>query len=99
VNVENRKFIIGAAIGLVAGAATAVLVAPATGQDTRKRIREATGQAKQKATEITAKGRDLVQTKRSQIQVAIEAGKRAAEEKRVELEAELRRETRPTAAR
>jgi gas vesicle protein len=90
---ENRNFLIGTIIGAVVGGAAAILLAPATGEETRQRLRQATEQAREKAKGMAAKGREYVQTKQSQFQEAVEAGRHAAEEKRAELEKEVRAQT------
>jgi gas vesicle protein len=87
---DNRNLIIGIIAGVAVGGLAAILLAPSAGRETRANLRRATTQAKQKAAELSAKGREYVESKRSQFQEAVEAGKEAAEEKRAELEMELK---------
>ena len=82
-------FVLGAAIG----AATALLLAPRSGVETRKLImskaREGadvvTNRAKAvagKTTEYVERGKEMLQQQRDQISAAIEAGKRAYREEK-----------------
>jgi len=77
-------------LGGMVGAGLALLLAPQSGQETRRRIKEFTDDAKSKAEEYTShakervassieKGRDIFEEKKSAIAQAIEAGKEAYE--------------------
>jgi len=90
---ENRNLLIGTIIGIALGSATAILLAPSPGSETRERLRHATGKTKERARDITARSREYLEMKRKQLQEAVEAGKRAAREKRMELEDQLRTQT------
>lgn len=90
---ENRNLLIGTIIGIVVGSTAAILLAPSPGTETRERLRQATGRTKEKAKDVTAKGREYLESKKTQLQEAVEAGRHAAEEKRAELEEQLRAQT------
>lgn len=53
----NKGFFIGIAAGLVIGASAALLLAPASGRDSRKRISEAAQPAREQVSKITSKVR------------------------------------------
>jgi len=78
-------------LGGVIGAGLALLLAPQSGVETRRRLRELTddvkeraseyiGQAKEKVASSLEKGKHIVEEKKSAISAAIEAGKKAYEE-------------------
>jgi gas vesicle protein len=67
----NKGFFIGLAAGLVVGAAAALLLAPASGRDSRKRISEATQPAREQVSKITAKVRDRARSRVESIKQAI----------------------------
>lgn len=95
---ENRNLLIGTIIGVVVGGAAAVMLAPSPGTETRQKLRQATGRTKEKALDLTAKGRDYMESKRAKFKEAVEAGRRAAEEKREELEHQVQASTTETTA-
>lgn len=93
---KNRDFVSGMIVGVAVGLAASFIIASRYGGGTStQNLQRATEQAKQKAMELTEKGKEYIETKRSQFQEAVEEGKRAAEEKRHELESEVRAETQP----
>ncbi|MEN6372647.1 MAG: YtxH domain-containing protein [Armatimonadota bacterium] len=88
---ENRNLIIGTIMGVVIGGAAAIMLAPSPGTETRQKLRQATGRTREKAKGLTAKGREYLESKREQIMDAIESGRRAADEKREELEHQVQK--------
>jgi gas vesicle protein len=77
-------------LGGMVGAGLALLLAPQSGVETRKRIREFTddvrekaaeyvGQTKEKVVSAVEKGKHLVEEKKSALTAAFEAGKEAYE--------------------
>ena len=69
-------------LGAVAGAAVALLYAPATGQDTRGLLGEKAREGRERATEAAAKGREAVNRGRETVATAIERGREAYEQAR-----------------
>jgi gas vesicle protein len=96
---ENRNLLLGTLIGTIVGGAAAVLLAPGKGDETRTKLREAADRARERVTEITARGKEYYQHQMSQFQEAVEVGRRAAQEKRMELEQEVHAQSRLVAGR
>jgi len=82
--------------GGVVGAGVALLVAPKTGQETRRMIKDLTEdvkekaesyieQAKEKAESAVEKGKDFLEKEKSVITSAVEAGKEAYEKEKKKL--------------
>jgi gas vesicle protein len=82
--------------GGMVGAGVALLVAPKTGQETRRMIKDLTEdakekaesyieQAKEKAESAVEKGKDFLEKEKSIITSAVEAGKEAYEKEKKKL--------------
>lgn len=75
-------------LGAVAGAAVALLYAPAAGEDTRdylgQRVREGRDRARGAARDATDQGREFYQRQRDNVTSAIERGREAFEQAREE---------------
>ena len=69
-------------LGAVAGAAVALLYAPATGQETREFLGEKAREGRERATEAAARGREVVNRGRETVATAIERGREAYEQAR-----------------
>jgi gas vesicle protein len=69
-------------VGAVAGAAVALLYAPATGEETRRRLGEKTREGRERAAEAAARGREAVNRGRQSVATAIERGREAYEQAR-----------------
>jgi len=83
-------------LGGVVGAGLALLVAPQSGEQTRRKIKELTddvrertneyiNEAKDKMSSVTDEGKGYYEEKKSMIQAAIEAGKEAYEKEKEKL--------------
>jgi gas vesicle protein len=88
-------FVTGLAIGALAGATLAMILAPQSGEDTRDllyaKAREASERARDSAEDagdLLARGRKIVDEARARIDGAIAEGKDAAERQRTTLENE-----------
>lgn len=88
-------FVTGLAIGALAGATLAMILAPQSGEDTRDllyaKAREAGERARDSAEDagdLLARGRKIVDEARARIDGAIAEGKDAAERQRTTLENE-----------
>lgn len=88
-------FLVGLAIGALAGAALAMVLAPQSGEETRDllyaKAREAGERARDgagDASDLLARGRKIVDEARTRIDGAVAEGKDAAERQRSTLENE-----------
>ena len=71
-------------VGAVAGAAVALLYAPAPGDETREFLSEKAREGRERATEAAAKGRDLINQGRETLSAAIDRGREAYQQARRE---------------
>ncbi len=71
-------------IGAVAGAAVALLYAPAPGDETRRKLAERAREGREKAEGLARDGRDFVNRQRETLSTAVERGRQAFEEARKE---------------
>jgi gas vesicle protein len=69
-------------LGSVAGAAVALLYAPASGRETRDFIGEKAREGRDRATEVAGKGRDAIKQGRETVTTAIERGREAYQQAR-----------------
>lgn len=69
-------------LGAVAGAAVALLYAPATGRETREFIGEKAREGRDRAADAAAKGRDFVAQGRETVATAIERGREVYQQAR-----------------
>jgi gas vesicle protein len=69
-------------VGAVAGAAVALLYAPATGRETRERLGERAREGRDRAADAAARGRDAMNRGRETMANAIERGREAYHEAR-----------------
>lgn len=97
------EFIAGFLIGAIAGGVAALLLAPQSGEDTRKLLQQKgieikdravdlTAQARQQAEHLQEQGRVALEEQKSKLQQAVEEGKAAATKKRGELLGKLKGE-------
>jgi gas vesicle protein len=64
-------------LGAIAGAATALLLAPSSGEETRRLLAEKARESKDLANDAAKKGREFVDRQRETLSTAIERGKEA----------------------
>jgi gas vesicle protein len=69
-------------LGAVAGAAVALLWAPAAGEETRRKLSERAREGRDKASEAARQGRDFIKTQRDNLSSAFERGKEAFDQAR-----------------
>lgn len=69
-------------LGAVAGAAVALLYAPATGQETREYLGEKAREGRARATEAAEKGRQMINQGRETLTTAIDRGRDAYQQAR-----------------
>ncbi len=71
-------------IGAVAGAAVALLYAPAPGEETRRRLAEKAREGRERAEDFAREGREFINRQRETIGSAVERGREAFEKARKE---------------
>jgi gas vesicle protein len=74
--------IVAFVLGAMTGAAVALLMAPATGEETRRILGEKAREGREKAGEAARQGRELWDRQRDNISTAIERGKEAYDQAR-----------------
>ena len=74
--------IVAFVLGAITGAAVALLVAPASGEETRRMLAEKAREGREKAGEAAQKGRELWERQRETLSTAFERGKEAYEQAR-----------------
>ena len=67
-------------LGAVTGAAVALLSAPASGEETRRRLSEKAREGRDRASEAARQGREFIGRQRETITTAIERGREAYRE-------------------
>jgi gas vesicle protein len=72
------------AVGLIAGAAVALLLAPASGEETRRKLREKAREGRERADALAKQGREFVERRGAQVASAIDRGREAFEQARKE---------------
>ena len=72
------------ALGALAGAAVALLYAPAAGEETRRRIGEKAREGRERAESAVREGREFVQRQRENISAAVQHGRDAFDQARKE---------------
>ena len=74
--------IVAFVLGAITGAAVALLMAPASGEETRRLLAEKAREGREKAGEAAQKGRELWDRQRDTLTTAFERGKEAYEQAR-----------------
>ena len=69
-------------LGAITGAAVALLMAPASGEETRRMLADRAREGREKAGEAAQKGRELWERQRETLSTAFERGKEAYEQAR-----------------
>ena len=69
-------------LGAITGAAVALLMAPASGEETRRMLAEKAREGREKAGEAAQKGREIWERQRDTLSTAFERGKEAYEQAR-----------------
>ena len=64
-------------VGAVAGAAVALLYAPATGRETRELLSDKAREGRERASEAAARGREAILRGREAVSTAVERGREA----------------------
>ena len=74
--------IVAFVLGAVTGAAVALLMAPASGEETRRILAEKAREGRERATEAARQGREFVNRQKDTISTAIDRGRDAYEQAR-----------------
>ena len=74
--------IVAFVLGAVTGAAVALLMAPASGEETRRMLAEKAREGRDRANDAAQKGRELWDRQRETLSTAFERGKEAYEQAR-----------------
>lgn len=69
-------------LGAITGAAVALLMAPASGEETRRVIADKAREGRERANEAARQGRDFVNRQKDTLSSAIEKGREAYEQAR-----------------
>lgn len=69
-------------VGAVAGAAVALLYAPAAGEETRRKLAERAREGRSRAEELMREGREFVERQRRTVEEAVEHGREAFDQAR-----------------
>ena len=72
------------ALGALAGAAVALLYAPAPGDETRRRLAEKAREARERAEALAREGREFVDRQRETLGAAVDRGREAFQQTRKE---------------
>lgn len=79
-------FITGLLLGMLAGAALAMIAAPQSGEETREQLRAKAREAAGGTNELLERGRTIVERARARVDGAVAEGMDAAEQQRNELQ-------------
>jgi gas vesicle protein len=71
---RSTTLLVAFGLGLVAGAAAGLLLAPASGEETRKRVRDASGRALERARKSAERTREVVGDKVHEAQEMLQEG-------------------------
>ena len=81
---SSGSVLVAFALGAIAGAAVALLYAPATGEETRRKIAERAREGREKAETLAREGREFFNRQRENITAAVERGRESFEQARKE---------------
>ena len=71
-------------LGALAGAAVALLLAPASGEETRRKLAERAKEGRDAAESMVREGREFIRRQRENITTAVERGREAYDQARKE---------------
>jgi gas vesicle protein len=78
------SMLVAFALGAIAGAAIALLYAPASGEETRRKIGEKAREGRDKVETLAREGREFLQGQRDNVTAAVERGRESFEQARKE---------------
>ena len=74
--------IVGFVLGMITGAAVALLMAPAPGEETRRRLADRAREGRERAGDAARQGREFIARQRETLNTAIERGREAYDQAR-----------------
>jgi len=85
-NNENSSgpVVLAFVLGAVAGAAVALLYAPASGEETRRKLADKAREGRDKAESVAREGREFLARQRENLSAAVERGRETFEQVRKE---------------
>ena len=81
---STGSVLIAFALGALAGAAVALLYAPASGEETRRRLAEKAREGRDRAEQLAREGREFINRQRDNLSTAVEQGREAFDRARKE---------------
>jgi gas vesicle protein len=82
---STGSILVAFAIGAAAGAAVALLFAPASGEETRRQLAQKAREGRDKAVDLAREGREFVDRQREKVSTVIDRGREAYESARKEV--------------
>ena len=83
-NGNSGSVLVAFVVGAIAGAAVALLYAPASGEETRRKLGEKAREGREKAETFAREGREFIARQRETLATAVERGRQAFDEARKE---------------
>jgi gas vesicle protein len=83
-NDSGSSVLMAFVLGAAAGAAIALLYAPAAGEETRRRIKDKARDGRDRAEALAREGRDYLSRQRENLGAAVDRGREAFDEARKE---------------
>jgi gas vesicle protein len=83
-NGNSGSVLMAFVVGAMAGAAVALLYAPASGEETRRKLGEKAREGREKAETLAREGREFIARQRETLASAVATGRHAFEEARKE---------------
>ena len=80
----SSTVLVAFALGAVAGAAIALLYAPASGEETRRKLAEKAREGRERAEQLAREGREFMNRQRENLASAVERGREAYDQVRKE---------------
>jgi gas vesicle protein len=81
---SGTSILVAFLVGAAAGAAVALLYAPAAGQETRRRLAERAREGRDRAASLAREGREFFDRQRENLSAAVDRGRDAFDEARKE---------------
>jgi gas vesicle protein len=82
---SGASILVAFALGAAAGAAIALLYAPASGEETRRRLAKKAKEGRDQIEALAREGRDFVERHRDDLTAAVDRGREAFDQARNEL--------------